>query len=92
MAPRRSGTELPSGTLTFLFTDIEGSTRLVQSLGREGWQPILEMHNRLLRAAIEGAGGVEVGTEGDAFFAVFPVAPERIPKPAAPRPASIIAG
>jgi predicted ATPase/class 3 adenylate cyclase len=74
MAPRRSGEELPSGTLTFLFTDIEGSTRLVQALGREGWQPVLEIHNRLLREAFERAGGVEVGTEGDAFFAVFPVA------------------
>jgi predicted ATPase/class 3 adenylate cyclase len=74
MAPRRSGAELPSGTVTFLFTDIEGSTRLVQALGREGWQPVLEIHNGLLREAIERAGGVEVGTEGDAFFAVFPVA------------------
>ena len=74
MTPRRSGAELPSGTLTFLFTDIEGSTRLVQALGRDGWQPILDAHNRVLREAIEGAGGVEVGTEGDAFFAVFPVA------------------
>src|SRR5918999_2524805 len=74
MAPRRSGAELPSGTLTFLLTDIEGSTRLVQSLGREGWLTVLELHNRLLREAIHLAGGVEVGTEGDAFFAVFPVA------------------
>ena len=74
MAPRRSGAELPSGTLTFLLTDIEGSTRLVQALGREGWQPVLEIHNGLLREAIDRASGVEVGTEGDAFFAVFPVA------------------
>jgi predicted ATPase/class 3 adenylate cyclase len=74
MAPRKSGEELPSGTLTFLFTDIEGSTRLLQALGREGWQRVLEVHNRLLRTAIEGASGVEVGTEGDAFFAVFHVA------------------
>jgi predicted ATPase/class 3 adenylate cyclase len=74
MAPRKSGAELPSGTLTFLFTDIEGSTRLLQALGRDGWQEVLEVHNRILREAIAGAGGAEVGTEGDAFFAVFPVA------------------
>jgi predicted ATPase/class 3 adenylate cyclase len=74
MSPRRSGSELPAGTLTFLFTDIEGSTLLVQALGRDGWQPILDAHNRILRGTIEAAGGVEVGTEGDAFFAVFPIA------------------
>ncbi|MFL5798033.1 MAG: ATP-binding protein [Actinomycetota bacterium] len=61
---------LPTGTVTFLFTDIEGSTRLVQSLGPK-WQAVLEEHNRLMREAIRGVGGVDLRTEGDAVFAVF---------------------
>jgi predicted ATPase/class 3 adenylate cyclase len=65
-----SGSDLPTGTVTFLFTDIEGSTRLLQALG-ERWRPTLEEHNRLLREAIREAGGVDVHTEGDSFFAVF---------------------
>jgi predicted ATPase/class 3 adenylate cyclase len=63
-------TELPTGTVTFLFTDIEGSTRLVQQLGSE-WPAALDQHNRILRDAIRGTDGVDVRTEGDAFFAVF---------------------
>ncbi|MGH2738214.1 MAG: tetratricopeptide repeat protein, partial [Actinomycetota bacterium] len=63
-------TELPTGTVTFLFTDIEGSTRVLQALG-ERWRSTLEEHNRLLREAIREAGGVDVHTEGDSFFAVF---------------------
>jgi predicted ATPase/class 3 adenylate cyclase len=74
MSPRRSGSELPTGTVTFLFTDIEGSTRLLQELGRERWEQVLGVHNEVLRRAIEDGAGVEVGTEGDAFFAVFEVA------------------
>jgi predicted ATPase/class 3 adenylate cyclase len=66
--------ELPTGTVTFLFTDIEGSTRLLQALG-ERWPAILEDHNRLLREAIREAGGIDLRTEGDAFFAVFRSAP-----------------
>jgi predicted ATPase/class 3 adenylate cyclase len=62
--------ELPTGTVTFLFTDIEGSTRLLQALG-DRWPAILKDHNRLLREAIREAGGVDLRTEGDAFFAVF---------------------
>ncbi len=61
----------PTGTVTFLFTDIEGSTRLVHELGTARWQPLLERHRALLREAIAGAGGIEVQTEGDGFFAVF---------------------
>jgi predicted ATPase/class 3 adenylate cyclase len=78
MSPRRPGSELPSGTLTFLFTDIEGSTRLLQALGRERWQEVLGIHNQVMRQAIDAAGGLEVGTEGDAFFAVFAVASSAI--------------
>jgi predicted ATPase/class 3 adenylate cyclase len=74
MSPRRPASELPTGTLTFLFTDIEGSTRLLQELGRDRWEGVLGVHNEVMRRAIERAGGMEIGTEGDAFFAVFPVA------------------
>jgi predicted ATPase/class 3 adenylate cyclase len=69
--------ELPTGTVTFMFTDIEGSTRLLQVVG-DGWHSLLEDHNRLLRRAIREAGGVDVRTEGDAFFAVFRSAPEAV--------------
>ena len=63
---------LPTGpAVTFLFTDIEGSTRLEQSLGSEQWATTVARHDRLLREAIESNGGVVVKTEGDAFFAAF---------------------
>jgi predicted ATPase/class 3 adenylate cyclase len=65
--------ELPTGTVTFLFTDIEGSTRLLQELG-EGYRHVQDDHARLLRAAIAEGGGTEIRTEGDAFFVVFPTA------------------
>lgn len=61
---------LPTGTLTFLFSDIEGSTRLVAALG-PGFGPLLERHQVLLRDAFRAAEGVEVATEGDSFFVVF---------------------
>jgi len=62
---------LPTGTVTFLFTDIEGSTRLATELA-ERWPPILARHHALMREAISAHEGVEVMTEGDAFFVVFP--------------------
>ena len=62
---------LPVGTVTFLFTDIEGSTRLVQELG-DRFRPTLATHHSILRRAIAAHAGAEVSTEGDAFFAVFP--------------------
>jgi predicted ATPase/class 3 adenylate cyclase len=61
---------LPSGTVTFLFTDIEGSTRLLQELGA-GYATSREEHNRILRRAVTEGGGVEVGTGGDSFFVAF---------------------
>jgi predicted ATPase len=64
---------LPTGTVTFLFTDIEGSTRLLESLGG-AYTGVLERHHALLREAIASGEGTEVSTEGDAFFAVFPSA------------------
>jgi predicted ATPase/class 3 adenylate cyclase len=65
--------ELPIGTVTFLFSDIEGSTRLAQERPAE-WPGILARHRALMREAFAAQGGVEVGTEGDSFFAVFPSA------------------
>ena len=63
---------LPTGPgVTFLFTDIEGSTRLEQAVGSNDWASIVARHDRLLRDAIESNGGVVVKTEGDAFFAAF---------------------
>ena len=61
---------LPTGTVTFLFSDIEGSTRLVERLGSQ-YGSLLERHNALIRTAVEAAGGVVFGTEGDATFSVF---------------------
>src|SRR5688572_29236539 len=62
--------ELPTGTVTFLFTDIEGSTRLLTEAG-QAYAALLEQHRRLIRDAVEGTGGTIFGTEGDAVFAVF---------------------
>lgn len=63
-------TALPSGTVTFLFTDIEGSTRLLHALG-ERYRSLLEEHHRLIRRAVESHDGVVVGTMGDGVFAAF---------------------
>jgi predicted ATPase/class 3 adenylate cyclase len=67
--------DLPIGTVTFLFTDVEGSTRLLHELGAEGYAEALAAHRRVLRAAFAAHGGVEVDTQGDAFFVAFPTAP-----------------
>jgi class 3 adenylate cyclase len=69
---------LPTGTLTFLFTDIEGSTRLLHELGAEFYAEALGEHRRVLREAFARHGGVEVDTQGDAFFAVFPSPTEAV--------------
>ncbi len=69
--------QLPSGTVTFLFSDIEGSTRLLQQLG-DGWGGVLSEHNRIMREAFATAGGREVDRQGDAFFAVFPRARDAV--------------
>ncbi len=61
---------LPGGTVTFLFTDVEGSTRLLQDLG-ERYTEVLAEHRRALRKAFALHGGVEVDTQGDAFFVAF---------------------
>jgi class 3 adenylate cyclase len=67
--------ELPSGTVTFLFTDVEGSTNLLHELGAEGYAEALADHRRLIREAWARHDGVEVDTQGDAFFFAFPTAP-----------------
>src|SRR5205823_6636594 len=64
-----------SGTVTFLFTDVEGSTRLLHELGAEAYAEALTEHRRVVRQAFASHGGVEVDTQGDAFFVVFPTAP-----------------
>lgn len=66
---------LPSGAVTFLFTDIEGSTALLHEIGSTGYAAALAEHRRLLRAAFTAHGGVEVDTQGDAFFVAFTSAP-----------------
>jgi predicted ATPase/class 3 adenylate cyclase len=63
--------DLPTGTVTLLFTDIEGSTKLLDRLGEEAYAAALAEHRRLLRDAFASRGGVEVDTQGDAFFFVF---------------------
>lgn len=60
----------PSGLVTFMFTDIEGSTRLAQMLGA-GYRPVLSEHRRLLRATLAASDGTELFTEGDSFFVAF---------------------
>jgi predicted ATPase/class 3 adenylate cyclase len=67
--------DLPAGTVTFLFTDVEGSTKLLHSLGPEGYADALAEHRRVIREACANEGGVEVDTQGDAFFFAFPTAP-----------------
>ncbi len=67
--------ELPSGTVTFLFTDVEGSTKLLHALGDEAYADALASHRRIVREAFRRHGGVEVDTQGDAFFVAFPTAP-----------------
>jgi predicted ATPase len=70
--------ELPSGTVTFLFTDIEGSTKLLHELGTEAYAEALAEHRRALRDAFARHGGVEVDTQGDAFFYAFAMAPSAL--------------
>ena len=70
--------ELPAGTVTRVFTDIEGSTRLLQELGPEQYVRALEDHRRLLRAAFAPHGGVEVEMQGDSFHFGFAQAREAV--------------
>jgi predicted ATPase len=69
--------ELPAGTVTFLFTDIEASTKLVQELG-DRYPDVLVAHRRVLREGVARHGGVEVDAQGDAFFIAFPTARQAV--------------
>jgi predicted ATPase/class 3 adenylate cyclase len=69
--------ELPSGTVTLLFSDVEGSTGLVQSLG-EGYAGALADHRNTLRTVFARHGGVEVDTQGDSFFVAFAAAAQAV--------------
>jgi predicted ATPase/class 3 adenylate cyclase len=68
----------PTGTVTLLFTDIEGSTRLLERLGTDRYAEALELHRRLLREAFERHDGYEVDCEGDAFFVAFATAGDAV--------------
>src|SRR4051794_20718293 len=69
---------LPTGTITFLFTDIEGSTRLAQRLDPSAYRDVLEAHHRILREAFNAHGAIERGTQGDSFLVVFHDAPSAL--------------
>ncbi|HET7703722.1 MAG TPA: adenylate/guanylate cyclase domain-containing protein [Candidatus Limnocylindrales bacterium] len=70
--PPSASPALPTGTVAFVFTDIEGSTRLAQALPADRWEALLDRHRQLIRTAVAAHGGVEVMTEGDGFFLAFP--------------------
>jgi predicted ATPase/DNA-binding SARP family transcriptional activator len=72
--PARSLDGLPTGTVTFLFTDVERSTEALARLGSAEYAELLAEHRRLLREAFSDAGGREIDTQGDAFFVAFPTA------------------
>jgi YVTN family beta-propeller protein len=66
-----TATELPTGTVTFLFTDIEGSTKLLHDVGADRYHDVLAAHQRILRVACVEYGGREIDTQGDSFFFAF---------------------
>jgi len=69
---------LPGGTVTFVFTDIEGSTQLLQELGDESYGRVSGDHRRLVRETFGARGGTEIDTQGDAFFFSFPRARDAV--------------
>ncbi|MFP5298346.1 MAG: adenylate/guanylate cyclase domain-containing protein, partial [Actinomycetota bacterium] len=71
-------TDLPTGEVTLVFTDIEGSTRLLHELGPDAYAAELAEHRRIVREAFGPRGGIEVDTQGDAFFIAFPSAPQAV--------------
>ncbi len=75
--PRTPPSAPPTGELSFLFTDIEGSTRLLDHLG-DDYPPLLEAHRRIIRAAVLANGGLERSTGGDSFFVVFESASDAV--------------
>ena len=79
----RMRSDLPTGTVTFVFTDVEGSTRLLDELGAAAYAGALEEHRRVVREACSFSEGVEVDTQGDAFFLAFARAPDALEAAAA---------
>ena len=73
----RGAMPLPSGTLTLLFSDIEGSTRLLEQLG-DDYSNVLDLHRRIVRRAVAQHDGREIRTAGDGFFVVFPCAADAL--------------
>ena len=86
---RRSGSR-PTGTVTFLFTDIEGSTKLLQSVG-DAWDEVLAEHHRLLRSTLLTHEGYESATAGDGFLIVYPTATAAVAAAAAAQRALAVA-
>ena len=70
--------DLPSGTVTFLFTDVEGSTQLLDEVGVDAYAGLLDEHRRIVREVCGLHGGTEVDTQGDAFFLAFARAPDAL--------------
>ena len=68
---------LPTGTVTFFFSDVEGSTGLLQRLAT-GYKQVIERHAEIIRACLAAHNGTEISTEGDSFFAVFTAAPDAV--------------
>jgi predicted ATPase/class 3 adenylate cyclase len=75
--------EQPGGTVSFLFSDVEGSTRMLHTLGADGYRAVFDRHRRLLRAAFARHGGYEAGSRGDGFFVAFQHAGDAIAAAAA---------
>ena len=73
-----SYTDLPGGTVTFLFSDIEGSTKLLKQLGADRYGQVLADQRRVLRSVFEQYNGSEIDTQGDAFFVSFPRATQAV--------------
>jgi hypothetical protein len=73
-----ASSELPSGTVTFVFTDIEGSTALLKRLGRDGYERVLSEQAGVVRTAVDAHGGQVVDTQGDSFFAAFRAARDAV--------------
>jgi class 3 adenylate cyclase len=70
--------ELPTGTVTLLFADVEQSTALLLRLGAKRYGAVLAEYQRVVRQAVESNGGVQVDAEGDGFFAAFPSAEQAV--------------
>ena len=76
--PDLTGATAPNGTVTILFTDIEGSTQLTESLGDREWMGRLRRHNEIVRERVAAHGGYEVKSQGDGFMLAFPSAREAL--------------